>query len=431
MRESTFKCSYYLEQQTPLLHFQHSESRAALRASEVKPMLDRFMQKFIDKYNISVPKDWYLKVPCENSKIKPFDYKMSVRTDCDSEKIEDFKLRETINKLYFAKGSVKPLFSKVKDAEGKERRGVYLEILCFNQSIAKCPESLGKNASGLAERFTLSDLIGFVLPAFFSFTCFGTRATKGFGSFNVVAKNGAKVANPDNSYLTLFVPIFYIIDYGQTGRNYAGVLEDIWVLSGLMKSGFNFVDKKGDKSYYKGKALSYLLNEGIGADKAFVKQKVLIDGKDRNKSSEDYKTYTDHRFVRAMLGLPQIYVYRASKNTTREGTVKIASKDIERFASPIRFVLNGNKLFIVPDEIPEEMFKAGFLLAKEIPDDRSAIKPNIFTPKKEEFNLISFLDSFAKSFNKREKLKPDEFKKDFCIVRTDKYIIEKVGESNA
>lgn len=433
MGESAFKCSYFLEQQTPLLHFQHSESRAALRASEVKPMLDRFMQEFIEKHNISVPKDWYLKVPCENGNIKSFNYKMSVRTDCDSKKIEDSKLLKTINKLYFAEGSVKPLFSKVKvklngDNAEEDRRGVYMEILCFNRSPAERPESLSKNALSLAERFTLSDLIGFVLPAFFSFTCFGTRATKGFGSFNVVAKNGEKIKNPDNSYLLLFVPTFYTIDYGRDVRDYAGVLGDIWVLSGLMKSGFNF----GYKRYYKGRALIYLRDKEIGADKAFVKHNILADGKDLNRASEDFKTYKEgYRFVRAMLGLPKVYKYNASKNTTRSGDVIITpTKGIERFASPIRFVPNGNKLLIVPDKIPDEMFNAGFLFSKKKPKNRDEIKPNISTPKKEEFDLISFLDSFAESFNKREELKPEEFKMDFTIVRTGKYKIEKVGESN-
>ena len=36
---------YHLQQQTPMIHFQHDEPGACLRASEVKPKLDRFLLK--------------------------------------------------------------------------------------------------------------------------------------------------------------------------------------------------------------------------------------------------------------------------------------------------------------------------------------------------------------------------------------------------
>ena len=32
-----------LKQHTPMIHFQHNESGATLRASEVKPLLDKFI----------------------------------------------------------------------------------------------------------------------------------------------------------------------------------------------------------------------------------------------------------------------------------------------------------------------------------------------------------------------------------------------------
>ena len=37
--------TYFLEQQTPMIHFQSSEAGATLRASEVKPKLDKFLIK--------------------------------------------------------------------------------------------------------------------------------------------------------------------------------------------------------------------------------------------------------------------------------------------------------------------------------------------------------------------------------------------------
>jgi len=37
------KLTIYLCQQTPLLHFQHQQAGATLRATEVKPKLDKFL----------------------------------------------------------------------------------------------------------------------------------------------------------------------------------------------------------------------------------------------------------------------------------------------------------------------------------------------------------------------------------------------------
>lgn len=398
MHNSKFKCTYLLKQQTPLLHFQYSQPHATLRASEVKPMLDRFMQNFIEKHNLKIPGDWYIDIPEGNSFAKPFNYKMSIRTDADPETIDLGKS----NSLYFANMKqkdnppAKALTFKCKDSNGKIINGVKLETLCFLETKAENSENL--KGFGLSDEFSLNELIGFVLPAFFALTCFGTRATKGFGSFNV---NGKRLTD---SYIHLFVPVFYKITYPMIPGS-TEVMDDIWVVSGLMKSGFNF----GQKSYYKGRALIYLrekTNKRIGADKAFIKRKVL-PGTDFNKNSEECVEYEEFRFVRAMLGLPQNYMFRQSDNTTRKGTVSITpaqNNTVKRFASPVRFVPNGQELYIIPDKIPTEMFDAGFKFSSISGSE------TIRTPSESEFNLIDYLDWFVNLFNNRTNLSQNDFK---------------------
>lgn len=39
-----------LKQHTPMIHFQHNESGATLRASEVKPLLDKFILTKLGKW---------------------------------------------------------------------------------------------------------------------------------------------------------------------------------------------------------------------------------------------------------------------------------------------------------------------------------------------------------------------------------------------
>ena len=89
-----------------------------------------------------------------------------------------------------------------------------------------------------------------------------------------------------------------------------------------------------------------------------------------------------------MLGLQQEYQFRRGSTTSRCGTVKVKCAEgeykIERFASPVRFIPNGQALFIVPVTIPDEMFGASFLFNGK----------QISTPTKEEFDLVEYLDWF-------------------------------------
>ncbi len=390
MYNSKFRRTYLLRQHTPLLHFQPDQPHAALRASEVKPMLDRFMQKFVEKHNLNIPKDWYIQIPEGNSYAKPFNYKMSIKTD-------GAPVQSAPHKLYFGgiggNSSVKALTFKCKDSSGKIIDGVKLETICFCETTAKKSDSLAN--CGLPDDFTLNDFMSFVIPAFFALTCFGTRATKGFGSFTL---SGKRI---DAGYLHYFVPVFYSISYGMAIPSAEKVLDDIWVISGLMKSGFNL-----GRDYYKGRIFRYFkerYQQEIGGDKAFIKRSVLTNGEDfRKNGSEDYVQYKNFRFVRAMLGLPQGYRFRKNPNTTtREGAVKISAgkgNKVARFASPVRFVPNGGILYIIPEDIPAEMYNAQFNFTSQV---QSA---TIATPSEKEFNLVEYLDWFSNEFNTQKDL---------------------------
>jgi hypothetical protein len=168
------------------------------------------------------------------------------------------------------------------------------------------------------------------------------------------------------------------------------VLSDIWVLSGMMKSGFNFTFRD-PTDYYKGRIFRYFIKRGIGGDKAFIKQKVLLGNNDQNARSEEHATYKTFRFARAMLGVPELYEFRSGSKTKRRGKVEVKSDEIDRFQSPIQYIVQGNMLYIIPQEIPEKMFNTEFSL------NGKAIQ----TPTNEEFSLQNFLDDFMLDFNSR------------------------------
>ena len=52
-----FSRSYTLQASTPLIHFQHSEPGATLRATEAKPKLDRFLKR---KAKNEIKKSWLI-----------------------------------------------------------------------------------------------------------------------------------------------------------------------------------------------------------------------------------------------------------------------------------------------------------------------------------------------------------------------------------
>ena len=72
---SKFKLEIKLKQQTPMLHFQHDQDGATLRATEVKPKLDRFIIKFGE-----IKDEW--KLPKSDEKAEPaLNYKMKITAD--------------------------------------------------------------------------------------------------------------------------------------------------------------------------------------------------------------------------------------------------------------------------------------------------------------------------------------------------------------
>ena len=68
---SVFKMIVELKQQTPILHFQPDESGATLRASEVKPKLDRFL---INQSDEAIPQDWFLKKSDNTTLVSKIDF---------------------------------------------------------------------------------------------------------------------------------------------------------------------------------------------------------------------------------------------------------------------------------------------------------------------------------------------------------------------
>ena len=383
---SRYRLEFLLKQQTPMLHFQSEEAGACLRPSEVKPRLDEFVHQWVKNQNariadpqqhIMIPIEWFI----DKEKHHALDYKMQITGRPRSE--------ECTIKSYFGNTGA---------------NAQQMKCVLFDDSVAVNITSFKTETINLAgasirdhnncHEFTLLEFLDGILSAFFATTNFGMRKTKGFGSFARRRGTGIK---PFSINITDRFPVYYYIEYQQLPnknlvqeqRIQKQIMNDIRIISGLMKSGFNL---SRDNDYYKGWALRYLRNQQLGNDKAFIKRFVLPgNGNEhpncRQKSDCDGKDESENfRFIRAMLGLPNDYQYR---DNVRRGNVTVKSNVVERFAAPITFKLVVNRLYIFPQEIPEAMLDSTFKLNRQV----------IKTPSADEFGLIHFIDCFIKEFN--------------------------------
>ena len=241
-----------LRQYTPLLHFQGDTEGACLRASEVKPKLDRFVWDYLNRNQSSIPESWQLKNMDEESPYEPaLRYKM--RFMGNMKKREDKK-----HLLYFA--------------QNMDGTSIALESLSNTRMtiISLVKDRLGTDCplynNKYLENPTICELIDALLPAFFCLHCFGTRNGKGFGSFEIV---GSTISDEEiDYYKERDCMKVYRLSSSRNSYSDMNCLDDIYVLSGMMKGGFN-------RPYYKGDIQKYLWRENIGSEKSFIKQEIF------------------------------------------------------------------------------------------------------------------------------------------------------------
>ena len=260
------------------------------------------------------------------------------------------------------------------------------------------PDSANNEENGLPQNINeysikkLEDMIDYSIPAFFSLNCFGTRSTKGWGSYGVVLDNDRKKKR--YVYLGEFQDVFYRLSINRNIKEESKpeiriMLCDL--LSKMMKGGNNF------HGYYKGRIFTYYLKKGIGNDKAFVKQKILKMKNESKPDSEANINYNDFKYVRGLLGLPaynNAYVYK-KRNVSIECTTEGNEENIKRFNNPVHFVLNKDNVLIIPTEIPEAIKGAEFFFFEDSAKDKD--HQSICIP--DEFNIEDFLDYFRREIN--------------------------------
>ncbi|MCD7837715.1 MAG: hypothetical protein LUG65_02235, partial [Clostridiales bacterium] len=191
----SFSREFTIRQVTPIIHFQFDEAGATLRATELKPKLDRFLcGRYRAEQGKTVPKAWQIVDAPGNdgrSGYYHLNYKAQVFVNGTPEIIPENhtylkfnrKTGQEIEKvdrhfpMYF--GNMGNDDAKAPKESGENKRG--------DKHGVFCPEGLTLKITCLisdkARREALLTFIGDNLELFFLTHNFGTRQTKGYGGF--------------------------------------------------------------------------------------------------------------------------------------------------------------------------------------------------------------------------------------------------------
>ena len=420
---------YKLVQHTPLIHFQHSEPHACLRATEVKPKLDRFLIEQLekdDRFGDGRWKKWFVGDGSQQS----FDYMMRITPN--SERVDRTQSIERA----IARAEHRPpnasLHEIHKNYFGNMASGNNIQDTV--QAIQETfKESLFyKDGLTLTIRCFIPELLTFIdehIRGFFMMHNFGTRQRKGFGSFTVDISTEPN-APKGFDLVRKYCPNAY---YCKLNDNVSAdaLLDAVWVISAFLKSGFN----RGEGNYVRGFVFRYFQREEnpLANDKAFVKQQVLHNVYNEATRGEHRRFYGNnvrYRYVRGLLGTNENsrFCLNPRSPIRREYTVHNiyihSAEGVERFPSPLLFKPIGKFVFILPQKMPDRIFGSEFYILKKSQEEEYDSKATseqklnylqteckngmIKTPTAEELApgaksgdeaLKRFLDAFAKDFN--------------------------------
>lgn len=417
---------YKLVQHTPLIHFQHSEPHACLRATEVKPKLDRFLIEQLekdDRFGDGRWKKWFIGDGSQQS----FDYMMRITPN--SEQVERTQSIERA----IARAEHRP-----PNASFHEIHKNYFGNMASGNNIQDTIRETFKESLFYKDGLTLTircfipellTLIDEHIRGFFMMHNFGTRQRKGFGSFTVDISTEPNAPKGFDLVRKYCPNAYYCKLDGNVNAD--ALLDAVWVISAFLRSGFN----RGEGNYVRGFVFRYFQREKnpLANDKAFVKQKVLHNVYNEAPRGEHRRFYGNnvrYRYVRGLLGTNENSRFcRNPRGETREDrtvhNIYIHSAEgVERFPSPLLFKPIGKFVFILPQKMPDEIFGSEFYILEKNQEDKYDSKATsdqklnylqteckngmIKTPTTEELApgaksgdeaLKRFLDAFAKDFN--------------------------------
>lgn len=357
-----------LKQHTPIIHFQHDEPGATLRASELKPKIDKFIAHELENVD-----------PVLFNK-----YKTIIREKSFFPMAEG-RLEKGCNKysiVIVQPGA--PTIERPLPSANQSARNADPLIMAPTSYFAKKHRSIysSEKIKVKIKAFfdELAELVAAVLPYVCVYENYGARATKGFGCYY---PQEMTVAVFEEIAKKKYVKVYKLI---RKAQDYAGALKNIHENYQLLKSGRR-------TPYSKPLLFEYMCSKNIGWEKKEVKRnmpEVIHGTRPPIQCSRDPREY---RYIRAMLGLAEINEYRPETGVKQ---IKIESKDLhpdgrkkyQRLASPITFKVFDNAVYLLPNTTYKQILDKTFVFSLETQSGTKSFE--IDTPA--AFDLIDFLD---------------------------------------
>ena len=415
-----YKLTFTLKQHTPIIHFQHEQEGATLRASEVKPKLDRFIinefggseslrtahpEWFISHLNDAL--NYQMKVSVSDS----FSYPIEVPKLDRENRIE----RDNRNEIRLE--GFPCFFGNLGTQEpGKDKKFVFTQGLVTFVLSSGCFSFIQFLNSNHGEQ---------IRSLFFNKINFATRQSKGFGSFSTTDDDGEVDYLESKYYFDVPIRTASIANLRvQHNIRFPNeriteeqlLLLDKWrklsyqinLFHKVLKSGYN---QQG--GYVKSSLFKYFKDvQQIQWDKKTIKEEYFLTELNNqivNHNSEDIVKYDDrastlkrrsingHLFlVRDLLGLTSEAEWKGTVYSN--STISKTNDGIDRFKSPITY-----KPIMFEDE--QGQFFRVFLFFEKIPDgfmNKSFdVKSNkagnliLDTPERSAFSLTKYFNYLA------------------------------------
>ncbi len=394
MSDNPYQLTFELKQHTPIIHFQHDQAGATLRATEVKPKLDRFILndlkdlvgcEFFNKHESYFNSQYFsdrvdkrpstYKVSCSGTLKKNY-LLFSGQGNIEEKLICDHNVAKSIFKNQFDVIGITPYFANNKYLKiGKDTNKkkfikeetewskmipsqMYTEIILEFRSFHK----------------PVVDIIRRAIPLLISLENFGTRQSKGFGSFSVDKINGEKYQENVDEHFERLSKIDRVKEIYVKKRGFdKGPKEDLKNITNewkAIKAGSSYPE------YVKSDLMKFFLQKyKIRWEKRFIKNqikneynevwKILRRKHEKFDGDDNVETGEKYQYVRALLGLAKHNEYGtwASEDSimieiddelsSEEKTKHLA---VERFASPIRYKITEDKIYMIVFKIPDELF---------------------------------------------------------------------------
>lgn len=408
--DNRFTLRLELQAQSPMIHFQSRQTGATIRASEVKPKLDRFLldklrkETGVDDARTAIGKDAFL--PSTDEK-QPSALRYKMQIFCESAPMIVVINNEGNSIQYFEKfkenkeayHNVPPYPLYYGNGGIKSREELRLGILsdpvvvirCFNEKLRK-----------LIEQY---------VEEFFLVTNFGTMRNKGFGSFAPKDFVKGRTLTEDQrrqvgAYLTEMTgtPCYCMtVDSGES--DHTRQFKCIESFYRLMKSGYN---NPFNDEYERSFLVQYMHDFLIGNEKAWMKRQGISPNVRRSTTPPASRVNDGReRYIRAFLGTSDAVKYKNFPEARRKDdftvvSIKNKNGNLERVPSPVFFKIIGDTVFIAAFPVDDRLYGQSFSFASYMGTD------TLLTPEKSDFDkgnfdISDFMAQYVAHYNKLRK----------------------------